>query len=489
MKILTYITEILKKNFNKALESYFPSIMSAIDKPYSIKAYQQFFEDFDKFTTDLNKESYEALIHSLDEEFMRSDARKKKYDSKGFVKPKPLLTKFGYIKFKRRRYIDKVTGESYLFIDRFLGLAKYSRMDPFVISDLVYESTINSYSKAGKIVSNSIGNKVKYNDDINKDILSRATTRNVVLKASKIMNENENDTYKETEELNIMLDEKFVGSQFNNNKDHMIKSAVVFEGYRKEYKNRIRLTGKKVFGSIENDLLLTVTDYIYYNYDTDKLKKINFMGDGASWIKAFSNDSLFKYHKDLKINFALDHYHFAQAIQRITTNKYKDSHAEILKDYVIHNMKEEFKSVVTSLITLNESREETINTNMEYILGNWESIQNTFHKTKYKCSMESNISHVFADIFTSRPKAYSKEGLKGLLNIRLLKINGYDLKKLYFDSLFTKSKEEKEIILDNKINIKRNINNDKYINYISNSIDIPNHHLKETIEISLYATP
>lgn len=47
------------------------------------------------------------------------------------------------------------------------------------------------------------------------------------------------------------------------------------------------------------------------------------------------------------------------------------------------------------------------------------------------CSMESHISHTFADLFTSRPKAYSKKGLEKQLKLRLLKTNGINIKKFY----------------------------------------------------------
>lgn len=52
-----------------------------------------------------------------------------------------------------------------------------------------------------------------------------------------------------------------------------------------------------------------------------------------------------------------------------------------------------------------------------------------------KCSMESHISHTFADLFTSRPKAYSKKGLTQLLKLRLLKINNKNIKELYLNQL------------------------------------------------------
>ena len=52
-----------------------------------------------------------------------------------------------------------------------------------------------------------------------------------------------------------------------------------------------------------------------------------------------------------------------------------------------------------------------------------------------KCSMESHISHIFADLFTSRPKAYSKKGIIQLLKLRLLKVNKIDIKNKYLNSL------------------------------------------------------
>ena len=93
-----------------------------------------------------------------------------------------------------------------------------------------------------------------------------------------------------------------------------------------------------------------------------------------------------------------------------------------------------------------------------------------------KCSMESHISHIFADLFTSRPKAYSKKGLRQLLKIRLLKVNNIDIKKKYFNSLEYHPSTKYQ---DNSINKKINMNDyykkelstfikpkDNYINFI-----------------------
>ncbi len=48
--------------------------------------------------------------------------------------------------------------------------------------------------------------------------------------------------------------------------------------------------------------------------------------------------------------------------------------------------------------------------------------------------MEAHISHNLADLFTSRPKAYSLRTLYKLLQLRLLYKNGHNIKKLYLNN-------------------------------------------------------
>lgn len=452
MSMISLFNQIATDIFKKFFDTYNLNPINSFSNPFSIDAYKQLSLDFDTFSSNFALEAYTKLLSELDEAFMHSKDRMSAYESKGFIS-KSLLTKFGYIHLRRRRYICKETGKSFVFLDRFLGLPKYARMDPFVIGDLCEQASSSSYSMAGRIVSKSIGSKIKFDDDPNKYIISRATARNTVLKASILINEPDSATLKDVKVLNVMLDEKFVASQFNNGLDHMIKAVVVFEDSKPLYGNRIMLTGKKVFASVNDDcsLLHNLVDYIYYNYDTNKLKRINFMGDGALWIKAFAENSIFRYNKDIHIKFFLDHFHIAQAVQSIVTNKYHKEYFHVLMKSLRRNDCQTFQDICNELLELNPHREETITQKFEYIQRHWEDIQNTFKETKYKCSMESNISHVFADIFTSRPKAYSLKGLTALLKMRLLKTNGYDLKKLYFDGLKNKVKEDTVNHIFNKV--------------------------------------
>ena len=68
-----------------------------------------------------------------------------------------------------------------------------------------------------------------------------------------------------------MLDEKFIGSQFNDNKDFMTKTSVIFEGAEPEYKykkkenskTRYKLINPHACASIDDELLEDTINYIY----------------------------------------------------------------------------------------------------------------------------------------------------------------------------------------------------------------------------------
>lgn len=113
-----------------------------------------------------------------------------------------------------------------------------------------------------------------------------------------------------------------------------------------------------------------------------------------------------------------------------------------------------------------------VSNKQNYILNNWKERQ-TYLKNPYiKCSMESHISHIIADLFTSRPKAYSKNGLRKLLKLRLLKINKVDIKQLYLNQLINPptKKENNQIKINvSKIIFPDDTETNKYLNNFYNT--------------------
>lgn len=434
MNMITYFNTILEENFNNYLKNYFNNL-NYTSKSSSFSNYYNFINDLDNFSDSFIKEIIKGYFEYIDECFFNSSYRKKYCDSNGFYKRKDYVTLFGEITFKRRYYFDNKTNEWFFFTDLFLGLPKRKHFDPFVCAEICNESTTNSYSKAGKIISNKIGKRTSNNIDI-----SRATARNIVIAFNPDVDPEKEQ--RRIERLFVMLDEKFVGSQFNNGEDHMIKAAVVFENTELVYKSkkkessmdRYRLINSHVCASIDDNLLNDTVNYIYNTYDTDKIKEIIFMGDCAKWIKNFPKSHWFNFTSKTSVKFAMDGFHFSQALNILTTNKFKDVY-DALFGLVKNNNKENFTLLCEQFKDLNPERSEIIETKMNYILNNWNERQLYQNNPYMRCSMESHISHIFADLFTSRPKAYSKKGLKKLLELRVFKINGINIKELYLKQL------------------------------------------------------
>lgn len=433
MNIISQFNQFLVKNFNDFLKKFF-NTSNYWNKSSDINNYVSFMNGLDNFSTSLNKNIIIAYFNYIDDEFFKSSYRKNFCESKGFYERKDLVTMFGPISFKRRYYYDKKTKERFFFVDLFLGLKKRKRFDPIVCSEIVNKATEYSYSKSGKLIAEKIGNK--FNNYFN---ISRASARNVVIDFDPIIEQHEES--KRIERLYVMLDEKFIASQFNNGDDHMIKAAVIFENTQLEYKfkrnpdsmDRYRLVNSHVCASITNNLLKDTVDFIYNTYDINYLKEIYFMGDCATWITNFPRSCWFEFNQDTKVKFSMDNFHFTQALKLLTTNKEPNWYNSLYK-LVLNNDKKMFKFACEQFIKLHPDRKETIISKMNYILNNW-SYRQFYQSYQFlKCSMESHISHIFADLFSARPKAYSKHGLEKLLTLRLLKVNGYDLKQVYLSS-------------------------------------------------------
>jgi hypothetical protein len=474
MTIISQFNKLLEDNFNNFLKKYFYE-SNYWDKSGNISNYINFMSDLDSFNYTFITNIIKLYFEYIDEVFFNSSYRKSFCESKGFYK-RTILTLFGEITYKRRYYYDKKYNDKFFFTDYFLNFPKRKYFDSYICSEICNESASFSYSKAGKIVANKVGKRIN-----NLFNISRASARNIVMNFN-IEDNNDNDQ-KRIERLYIMLDEKFVGSQFNSGIDHMIKAAVIFENTELVYKyklkptsiDRYKLVNPHTCASIDNNLLENTLNYIYNTYDIDSLKEINFMGDCALWIKNFPKSNWFKFNKDIKINFAMDGFHFSQALHNLTTTKYNDVY-DALYEYVLFNNKKDFTRLCNEFLELNLERKDTIENKRDYILNNWNARQLYQNSPNMKCSMESHISHIFADIFTSRPKAYSKKGLRQLLKLRLLKVNNKNIKDLYFKSLQNNNTKNnyQEISIDNTINnyhdnlLFKFINNtfDNYINFI-----------------------
>lgn len=220
----------------------------------------------------------------------------------------------------------------------------------------------------------------------------------------------------------------------------MQKSIVIFDGFSKKG-NRKYLNNKMTFSGRDDNFIYETINYIEEAYDITKLKYFYILGDGATWIKNLKY--YFNYNKNITIIQGLDKFHFKQCLWRIFPDK--DVY-NALSEYVTSSNKEDFNRLIQEISDLYPNRKEKIDEYKNYINNNWNNILNLY-KYDLSCPMESQISHTFAEYFTSRPKAYNKNMINKLIKLRLLKKNNHNIKQLYFSNFNTK----KELDLNKKI--------------------------------------
>ena len=420
---------IISNNYEKILkkmifEQFSSNLKKELDKTNNTNKvfnYIELLSNIDNSLCEIAKKSMITIFESIDKSYANSAERKYKYYIKAHH-PRTILTVFGEITFYRTFYSNKNNKGSFCYLDRFLGLKKHDYFDPYIKATIIEYAANNSIPTVCSMINDLIGNKIKLENKIK--FLNRQTVRNIILDSKlSIPSKFELET---PENLFVIADEKWIPTQ-NNNKDKvMVKSIVIFDGIGG--KKRKFLKNKRIFASYDNSLLNDALDYLYYTYNLDEVKNIFIMGDGAKWIKALKPH--FKVNNNTNVIFALDKFHFKQALHHICQNKELE---KIICSYILNNKKQYFKDFCQEYIESFPHRQETINDKKEYILNNWKNILNLY-EYNLSCPMESQISHNLAYLFTSRPKGYSLKMLDKMLQIRLLFKNNENIKLLYLNN-------------------------------------------------------
>lgn len=413
------IQNIFKTHFINNIDN----VINNFDSINNVNNYINLLSSYDNFMCNTLRESLIKLLEELDHSFCVSKERKSKYYIKSKHK-RTILTIFGEITYTRYFYSSKLDGKSFCYIDRLLGLKKYDYFDPYIKAEVLDYVSEHNYSETAKHLNSLIGNRIFL--DKKESYLSRQTIRNIILKENISIPKIKK--LKSVETLYILADEKWIPTQRNNGKKIMQKAIVVFDGITSK-NNRNILNNKRTFSGRHEDFIYEAIDYIESAYDTKKLKTYYILGDGANWIKNLKY--YFNYNPNIEVITALDKFHLKQCLWRICP---KEDVVKALLEYILSDNKEDFIRLVSEIIELNPKREDTIKEYEKFILNNWTRILNLY-KYNLSCPMESQISHSLAAYFTSRPKGYSKKTLEKLINIRLLKLNGYNIKELCLNNI------------------------------------------------------
>jgi hypothetical protein len=405
----------------------------------------------DKSINELARQTLKRYLEKIDNDYEKSIARKKYYHVSSHP-TRTIMTVFGLVTYKRTYYINIATRKTYCYVDRFMGLLKYDHYDPYIKALIIDNVATNSFAVAGKNVTSMLGNRVH----INKRFfyISRQTVRNCILKnkianVAPVINENTPDT------LFVMLDEKFVATQNNNNKDVMVKHAVIFSDIKpaKNHNNRNVLIDKHTIATFKSGISDNILDYINDTYDITKLKKIYILGDGALWIRSMANNLRLE---NVEISFALDKYHFKQALRLITLD---DDNSRLILKHILSNDKTYFENFCKKAIEETPHREEIIQEKQKYIKNNWYAIRLSYHDN-LRCCMEGQISHNLAAPLTSRPKGFSKNMLAMMVNLVIHHSNKHNIRNLFLQNFgkeetITLNKQQVDFSLFDLVNEKK----------------------------------
>ena len=452
MTILTQQSPVKNTSFN-----FIPQLdlSSLVDNLINNFAYNPKNDNYAKLMEYSSKDFRNSVIQylketftSIDEQFRNSSDRKRHYYIKQ-TRKRTIITLYGELTYTRTEYIDRYTKKSYCYLDEKFGIRKRERFDSCVQNLIIScYADHNSMIKVGKIVGDRISGT--FNTKQWQDItISRQTVYNI-LHRFKSLDVSLKQTINTPEIIYIMADEKYIPLQREKKKKakQMVKVGVIFEGLesikRKDstLTKRNRLINKHVVISCVKPFWQEINDKLHQIYDMDKVKKIILMGDGASWIMSGRSELDFSYKN---IEFAVDTFHFKQAINNLTSNK---DLRKYLNDYVSHNDSDSFNQLTNSIIGQEPERELTIKQNHSYILKHWQHHQTMINDIKIGCPMEQAISHVIASSFTSVPKAYSRKNLPTYLSFRALKENHQNIRNILTEAMAAEPLKLQDVIVN-----------------------------------------
>ena len=414
----------------KELESYLHDLLFTFQLKGEAINFAKLIEAISYNTENLARQTIVSYLEKMDRDFKESKIRKDRYYVKDRL-PRTLVCMFGEFTYERTIYIDKDTGERFIYVDQKMGIRPKIRYCEDVRS-YAYEcySDENSMIKVGKELGNLIHSKfcLKRNDDY---ALSRQTIYNF-LKTKPVHYVKEEK--KKISRLFILMDEKFIGCQDRENKI-MARAAMVYEEVTRKGKKNI-LKGKTFFSSSDKDFGYNLLTYLDEIYELDSIKELYLMGDGGSWIReAFDNLEL----PGVRQIRCIDKFHAYRALYDLC----KDfTYYQIAVYYISRNDKDSFKKAIAGFVRSDKDKD-----NYKYLINHFDEAVNMYYALG-PCAMEQCICHHLMSQFTSVPKAYSSENIERYLYMRDNYRNGINMKKLYFEAM-SRQKEDRPITVIN----------------------------------------
>ena len=154
-------------------------------------------------------------------------------------------------------------------------------------------------------------------------------------------------------------------------------------------------------------------------------------------------------------------------------------------------MIDEFKILVKSQCKLYPEQKDEMIKQQNYLLNHLDGIINQRHPDyKCPCSMEGHISNKYAKFITSRPHAYSENGLENITQLLTMKANNVKLTEEIYYKFKTGESVYKKLNLEKFISEFRNQSNeliDNTLKYdIQHLVDNNNFDLQDNYRLNYF---
>lgn len=360
------------------------------------------------------------LLHQQDEAIAQTGQRKRDWvvlrrDSR------TLTTAFGELRFKRRYYRHRKTGEYAYLLDRYLGIEAYAKVNGDVRQKAVELAEQGPYARSaaaacpGGISRMSVGNYVRE--------LERFPMLETEGECRAVK-----QLYVEADEDHTALQE---GGQAQV-KLVYIHEGCIWENGRKKLVNARYATFPLHWDS--DRIWKTVDRYICTQYDPETLEQVYLSGDGAPWIRK-GEEWLYPCVP------VLDSYHTLKALRSLCGGDRKLSAA--FMRCVWEDRREDALNLCADMLqSVGEAERKKKQKTADYLLNNWVRIRNQRQPGAVGCSAEGHVSHVLSARLSSRPLGWSKENLMNMAQLRIMRANG---QLISYEALRGRRKDAKEI--------------------------------------------
>ena len=343
-----------------------------------------------------------AMLEQMDQKIAENHQRKT--DWRLLRKDeRELVTVMGEIRFERRYYRHKSSGETAYLLDQLLGIPAHAKVSGDVRQKAIVQAAQFSYGKSAAMSTESSLSRMSvcsYVKELNAfPVLAAQGPRRCV------------------QTLYVEADEDHISLQ--DGRSAQVKLVYIHEGVIQEGKRRRLIHPRYMTWPLDgdNDLLWeTVSQYIAEQYDASVLQQICLSGDCAGWIRR-GEEWLYPCVS------LLDGYHRMKALRGLCGGN-QDLAAEFMRCV----RKDDFRQAEVLCRNILDSAAEADMNNKrvqaKYLLNNWQRIRNSFREGIPGCSAEGHVSHILSERLSSRPCGWSRQNAEHIAQLRVMQANG-----------------------------------------------------------------